>query len=204
MRVLVACERSGVVRQAFRDRGHNAWSCDLEPADDGSDWHICDDVREVLGEQWDLIIAHPDCTYLTNSGVRHLYKHPGKNYDRSKLYGVPRWKAMFDAAAFFRLFLEVSCPRVCVENPIPHRYARDLIRMDYTQIVQPWQFGHSAKKATCLWLKGLTPLRATEIVPRRDRKPTIHMMSGKDRSRRRSVTFSGIAAAMADQWGDEE
>lgn len=109
---------------------------------------------------------------------------------------------MFEAASFFRLFLDVSCPRVCIENPIPHRYARDLIRVPYTQIIHPWQFGHPDKKSTCLWLKGLTPLRPTEIVPEEDRVASTHMMSpGPDRSRKRSVTFSRVAAAMADQWG---
>lgn len=203
MRVLVACEFSGVVREAFRARGHDAWSCDLLSSEDESPFHLIGDAVEIACDKallWDLMIAHPPCTYLTNAGVRHLYDHVViRNGKRAAVYGEARFAAMRESAAFFNLLQNCDIPRICVENPIPHHYARDIIGK-YTQIIQPWQFGHGETKATCLWLKGLSKLVPTDIVE--GRTPRVHYASpGPDRWKVRSRTLTGIAAAMADQWG---
>lgn len=198
MRVLVACENSGRVRQAFRRRGHDAWSCDLEPAEDGSEFHYQGDVRPIISGcagyvPWDLVIAHPPCTRLTNSGVRWLAE---RNL----------WDDMKDACNFFNLF-KWCAPRVCIENPIPHRYAAERIGK-YTQIIQPWQFWHldtpgsGEQKSTCLWLRNLPPLVPT--TPNEwGRKQSCWLMSpGPSRTRERSRTYHGIADAMAEQWSN--
>lgn len=200
MRVLIGCEESGVVRRAFRERGHDAWSCDLLPARDGSEYHLQTDVLTVLNDGWDLMIAHPECTYLTNAGVRHLHDHvTSRNGNKTKVSGSARWVALHEAGEFFNKLTAAPIPRIAVENPIPHKYARNIIG-SYTQLIQPWQFGHGETKATCLWLKNLPPLEPTNIVE--GREPRIHMMSpGPNRKRERSVTYEGIADAMADQWG---
>ena len=201
MRVLVACEFSGVVRDAFIERGHDAWSCDIEPTESRPERHFQIDAIEVAkSQEWDLLIAHPPCTYLTNAGVRHLHDHvKSRKGNRAGVYGSKRWVALHDSAMFFRSFMELSIGKVCVENPIPHKYARNIIGK-YTQIIQPWQFGHGETKATCLWLKGLPDLVPTDIVE--GREPRIHRMSpGPDRAKERSRTFAGIAKAMANQWG---
>ena len=195
MRVLVACEFSGVVRDAFIAVGHDAVSCDLLPTERPGP-HFQGNVLDIIGGlawgPWDLLIAHPPCTYLANSGVRWLYGGKGTVRDEA------RWAAMEEAATFFRLLLDASIPRIVVENPIMHRHA-GIRKPD--QIIQPWQFGHPETKATCLWLKGLTPLRPTNIVP--GREPRVHHASpGPDRWKERSRTLPGIAAAMAEQWGD--
>lgn len=189
-RVLVACEFSGVVRDAFRARGFDAWSCDLLPTEiDGP--HIVADVLTVLNRGWDLMIAHPPCTYLCNSGVRWLYG--GKGTVRDDV----RWAHMERAAEFFRALLEAPIPRKAIENPIPHRHA-GLPR--YSQVIQPNQFGHPETKATCLWLEGLPPLTPTLIVE--GRRGRVHLESpGPDRWKRRSRTLTGIADAFAQQWG---
>lgn len=202
MRVLIGCECSGIVRDAFIARGHDAWSCDLKPTERPGP-HIEGDLLKALnggGGKWDLLIAHPMCTYLTNAGVRHLYDHiTSVNGKRAMVNGVARWKAMHEAAEFFNLVKESDIERICVENPIPHRYARNIIGR-YSQLIQPWQFGHGETKATCLWLKNLPLLVPTNIVPGREAR--IHKMSpGPDRAANRSRTFQGIADAMADQWG---
>ncbi len=215
MRVLIACEFSGVVRRAFRERGHDAWSCDLLPAADHSTafaQHMVGDVRDVLADGWDLMIAHPPCTYLCNSAVWALHKTP-PNPTAGVLYGDARREAMEDAARLFRNLLDAPIPRIAIENPIMHRYARAIIPAKYRQIIHPHQFGNDASKATCLWLKGLPPLRPTRNVPPR-------MVNGKprwgnqtdsgqnkltpsdDRWAKRAETYPGIAAAMAEQWGD--
>jgi hypothetical protein len=187
-RILVACEFSGAVRDAFIERGFNAVSCDIVPTTSDKGKHYQCDVRLILGEEWDLIIAHPPCTYLCNSGVRWLHSRPG------------RFQLMRDAAYFFRLFLDHPCPRICVENPIPHRYAMEIIKEPYSQTIQPWQFGHGEVKRTCLWLKGLPVLQATDVVE--GRYPAVHRMSpGPERGRLRSITYPGVARAMAEQWG---
>jgi hypothetical protein len=186
MKVLVACEFSGVVRDAFARRGHDAWSCDILPTESPGN-HIQDDVLKHLDEGWDLMIAHPPCTRLCNSGVCWLAK---RNL----------WNELTDAGQFFRRLLEADIPRIAVENPIPHRYALEIIGHKYNQIIQPWQFGHGETKATCLWLKNIPALNPTNIVSgriqRSHREPP-----GPERWKKRSRTFPGIAEAMAEQWG---
>tara|TARA_B100000424_G_scaffold206369_1_gene163572 strand:+ start:34 stop:648 length:615 start_codon:yes stop_codon:yes gene_type:complete len=202
MKVLVACEFSGVVRDAFRAKGHDAYSCDIIPCEADESWHHQCDARELLKFDWDLLIAHPPCTYLTNSGVRHLHDHTTiKGGAKAKgLQGSERWVAMYEGAMLFKAFLDADIPRICVENPIPHKYARGYIGK-YTQIVQPWQYGHGETKATCLWLKGLPKLEPTNVVDGRESR--LHRLPPtEDRAHLRSITFPGIAQAMADQWGD--
>ena len=192
MRVLIACEFSGVVREAFRARGHDAWSCDLLPAEDGSPHHYEGDIfPAIMHRPWDMMIAHPPCTYLANSGVRWLVKD-GK-------FNPVRMHHMQDAIWFWRQLRDAPIQRIAIENPIPHKHAK--VKMgDYTQIIQPWQFGHGETKATCLWLKNLPKLVPTNIVE--GRTPRVHHASpGPDRWKERSRTLTGIAEAMADQWG---
>jgi len=186
MNVLVACEFSGVVRDAFIRKGHNAISCDLiETVSPGP--HVIGDVQYMLRMKWDMIIAHPPCTYLCNSGVRWLDTIKGRKFD------------MKIAAYFFEKLLHADCHKICVENPIPHKYALEIIGRKYDQIIQPWQFGHGETKATCLWLKGLPKLEPTNIVDGREAR--IHKMPpSKDRGLLRSITYQGIADAMAEQW----
>ena len=184
VRVLVACEFSGIVRDAFRARGHDAISCDLLPSERPGP-HIRGDVLPLLEQQWDLVIAHPPCTYLANSGVRWLHTEAG------------RWNLMRAAAAFFMQFLASEHERVAVENPVVHGHA-GLPGAAFT--VQPWQFGHGESKRICFWTKGLPRLQPTEIVSGCEAR--VHRMSpGPDRAKERSRFFPKIAAAMADQWG---
>lgn len=191
MNVLVACEYSGRVRDAFRALGHNAWSCDLLPSETPSPWHLQGDVREHLDREWDLIIAHPPCTDLAVSGARWFAR---KAEEDRKAKRPDRQEA---ALAFVRLFLDHPCPRVCVENPVSIISSR--IRPP-DQIIQPWQFGHGETKATCLWLKGLPALTPTNVVP--GRAARVHLMPpSPERWKERSRTFEGIARAMAAQWG---
>lgn len=190
MRVLVACEFSGVVREEFISKGHDAYSCDvLNPF-----WirtnkrHLVQDVTPLLQEKWDLVIAHPPCTYLCNSGVRHLHEEEG------------RWEKFEEACNFFVMCLNANAEKVCVENPIMHGYAKNRIGYRYQQKVQPWWFGDPERKATCLWLKGLPRLKPTDVV--RPFKSSCHRMPpGELRSYFRSVTPKGMARAMAEQWG---
>ncbi len=195
MRVLIACEFSGVVRRAFRARGHDAWSCDLLPAEDGGE-HIQGDARAILGDGWDLMVAHPPCTYLSRAGAR-WWKDEAR-------------KAKADAAAdFFMAFWHAPIERVAIENPIGQMNQR----WRYPdQTIQPWHFGHPFTKATCLWLKNLPPLMSTVLCAERtaflpsntgwnarkgQRSQPGVVYGGKDASR----TFEGIAEAMAEQWG---
>lgn len=193
MKVLIACEFSGVVRRAFRDAGHDAWSCDLLPAEDGGE-HYQDDVLSILDEpktfgEWDMMIAHPPCTYLANSGVRWLYEQPGR---RDK---------MEDAISFFRTLMYARIPLIAIENPIQHKHAR-LPKPD--QIVQPWQFGDNETKATCLWLKGLPNLvPSTTVKPDNVQARVWRMAPGPNRQKERSRFFPSIARAMAEQWGQK-
>jgi hypothetical protein len=198
VRVLVACERSGVVRRAFRERGHDAWSCDLEPADDGSLHHFQADAAYVAyARHWDLLIAHPECTYLANSGAKHLYA--GMNAANGP--NGDRWAHMGAAAAFFLSLWNAPVAHIAVENPIMLGHPRRLFGIpEPTQTIQPWQFGHGETKATCLWLKNLPPLEPTNIVEGRAQR-VFRMAPGPDRKRLRSQTFEGIAEAMAEQWG---
>jgi len=183
MKVLIACEYSGTVRDAFLARGHDAMSCDILPTDSPGP-HYQGDVRDVLGDGWDLMIAHPPCTHLAVSGARH--------FAAKQASGVQD-----DALDFVRLLLDAPIERIALENPVSIISSR--IRKP-TQIIQPWQFGHGETKATCLWLKNLPKLVPTDIVPGREAR--IHRMPpSADRWKLRSTTFVGIAAAMADQWG---
>jgi len=197
MRVLVACEFSGVVRRAFAARGHDAWSCDLLPSEDRSNRHITGDARDILGDGWDLLmVAHPPCTRLCNSGVRWLSKPPpGKTADQMQ-------SELREGAALFSAFWNAPIERVAVENPIMHKHAKALIEnyAEPAQTIQPWQFGHGETKGTCLWLRGLPKLTPTQIVEGRTAR--VHRMPpGPDRWKERSRTFAGIAEAMAEQWG---
>lgn len=180
MRVLVACEFSGVVRRAFRDRGHDAWS--WLPADDHSEFHIQGDVLHYLRDDFDLMIAHPPCTHLAVSGARWF-----------------KDKQVEQAAAlqFVRALLDAPIPMIALENPVSVISSK--IRKP-SQVIQPWQFGHGETKATCLWLKNLPPLKPTEIVDGREAR--VHKLPpSADRWKLRSITYQGIADAMADQWG---
>ena len=222
MNVLIACEESQTVCKAFRERGHNAFSCDIiSPSGGYPEWHIQDDVtdllngfcvfvtmdgkihREMLRKKWDLIIGHPPCTFLSNAGSCRLYPHKGVlNRDRY-LKGIK-------AREFFMHILNAECDKICVENPIPSR-VYELPK--YTQIIQPYEYGHPYTKKTCLWLKNLPELKPTNIVM--ERHPYICGNSkiwkkqaadgkvwGKEKSSKyRSKTFKGIAEAMAEQWG---
>jgi site-specific DNA-cytosine methylase len=171
MRVLVACEFSGVVREAFRARGHDAWSCDLLPAEDGSSYHQCCDVLTVLDDDWDLMVAHPPCTHLAVSGARWF---------------VEKRAEQTDALAFVRRLMTAPIQHIAIENPVSIISSR--IR-EPDQIIQPWQFGHGEVKATCLWLKNLPLLRPTKYVDGRHAR--VHLMPpGPDRWKERS-----------DQWG---
>ena len=196
MRVLVACEFSGIVRRAFAALGHDAWSCDLLPAEDGSNRHIIGDARDILADGWDLlIVAHPPCTRLCNSGVRWLsVPPPGRTRD-------DLWRELKDGAALFSDFWNAPIERICVENPVMHRHAKALVRNYHppAQSVQPWQFGHPETKRTCLWLKNLPALEPTDIVEGREQR-VFRMPPSADRWRERSRFFPGIARAMAEQW----
>lgn len=204
MRVLIGCEYSGVVRDAFLARGHDAMSCDLLPTDAPGP-HYEGDVRDVLDAGWDLAIFHPACTYLTRTGQQWL--HRPDDHNPKALKGAPRWEAVREAVEFFQLLLEVPIPRVAIENPRPGSHVVDDIGRP-SQIIHPWEFGHPETKATGLWLRGLPPLMATDDVgiptaalPKSVRQRTQHLPPSGDRWKLRSTTLTGIAAAMADQWG---
>jgi len=186
LKVLVACEYSGTVRDAFLARGHDAVSCDLLPTDVPGP-HYQGSVLDIVGEPWDLMIAHPPCTYLCNSGVRWLHTEAGR---RDK---------MRDAAHFFVMLQRANIPKIAIENPIPHRYAKEWIGK-YSQLIQPWQHGHGETKATCLWLKNLEPLKPSNVVEGREQR-IFKLPPSADRWKLRSTTFPGIARAFAEQWG---
>ena len=205
MKVLVACEFSQVVTKAFRDRGHAAYSCDLVPTEGDSSWHIQDDVLEwldgywdmpnyLLGDglhhKWDMLIAFPPCTFLANSGVRWLINNE------------ERHKQMIEACKFFNALLNAPIEKICIENPIQHKYARGFIRRP-DQIIQPYHFGNAESKATCLWLKGLPPLMAKFTGGEGIKQSIWHEPPSENRKANRSRTFQGIAEAMAKQWGEE-
>ncbi len=183
MRVLVACEYSGTVRDAFAALGHEAWSCDLLPTEKPGNHMQCD-VLTVLNQGWDLMVAHPPCAHLAVSGARHFAQKAADGRQQ-------------EALDFVRALLDAPIPMIALENPVSIISSR--IRKP-DQIIQPWQFGHGETKATCLWLKNLQPLSATKIVE--GRKPVVHHMPpSPDRWKNRSRTYPGIARAMADQWG---
>lgn len=200
-RILVACEFSGVVRDAFIRQGCDAWSCDLLPSERPGP-HLQCDVLSVLDRDWDLIIAHTECRYLNHAGVRWLYEGGRRwNPDGSENpRDSKRWAAMERAAEFFNRVGDAPCPLIARENSEMHPYATALVGRKADQVIQPWMFGHGEVKATHLWLKGLPPLVPTDIVA--GRQPRVHHESpGADRWKRRSRTLRGIADAMADQWG---
>jgi len=206
MKILIACETSGTVRNAFLDRGHDAWSCDVLPSDDLTNRHIQDDVLEVLKmESWDmLMVAHPPCTRLCNSGVRWLHKAPpGKTL-------AEMWEQLDQGAELFSKLWNSDIPKVAIENPVMHKYAKARIKNfePFTQSVQPYEFAESIdaedniSKRTCLWLRNLPPLIKTGTLTRETARHDIHNASpGKDRWKVRSKFHKGIAEAMADQWG---
>lgn len=185
MKVLVACEESQEVCKAFRALGHEAYSCDIEPCSGGHpEWHLQVDALELLKMQWDMILAFPPCTDLAVSGARYFAE---KRADGRQQRSID----------FFMEFAKADCPRIAIENPvgIMSTYYR---KPD--QIIQPWQFGHGETKKTCLWLKGLPPLKPTEIVSGREQR-IWRMPPSKDRAKMRSRTYPGVAKAMAEQWG---
>lgn len=185
MRVLVACEYSATVRDAFRARGFDAWSCDLLPTEGDPQWHIQGDAMPLLGDGWDLLIAHPPCTDLAVSGARHFAE---------KIADGRQQRAL----DFVQALLDAPIPCIALENPISVISSK--IRKP-DQIIQPWQFGHGETKATCLWLKNLPRLKPTNFVEGREAR--VHRMPpGPNRWKERSRTFQGIADAMAGQWGD--
>ena len=195
MKILVACEFSGIVRDAFRKRGHDAWSCDIIPCDGDNNYHYQCDVLKILDEGWDMMIAHPPCTYLSNAGAVHLYP--------KGMLNLERYEKGLIAKDFFVKLLNAPIEKICIENPIPSKI---YCLPDYTQTIQPWEHGHPYSKKTCLWLKNLEPLQSTEIVPSDQVQSTKiagnwFNKGGKDRQKNRAKTFTGIANAMADQWG---
>jgi hypothetical protein len=191
MRVLIGCETSGKVREAFRARGHFAMSVDLLQSDEESAFHHVGDVRDWLNKRiippFDLAIFHPPCTRLCNSGVRWLHERD-------------LWDEMREACDLFLACLNAPIPRIAVENPVMHKHAREIIGRGPDFTIQPWQFGHGEIKRTCFWTRNLPPLVATNIVEGREAR--IHKMTpGPDRWKKRSETYQGIADAMAEQWG---
>ena len=182
MRVLVACEYSARVRDAFRCCGHFAFSCDLLPCEGDPQWHLQQPVEDVLADGWDLMIAHPPCTHLAVSGSRHFYR---------------KQREQAEALDFVRLLMAAPIDRWCIENPVS--VISSAIRAP-DQIIQPWQFGHGETKATCLWLNNLPRLKPTQVVEGREAK--VHRMPpGLNRWKERSRTYQGVADAMAQQWG---
>ena len=182
MRVLVACEYSGRVRDAFRRRGHFAMSCDLLECEADSEFHYQGPVEDIINDGWDLMVAHPPCTHLAVSGSRHFYR---------------KQREQAEALDFVRFLMNSPIERWCIENPVSV-ISSAIRRPD--QIIQPWEYGHGETKATCLWLKNLPKLKPTDCVE--GREPKVWMMSGKDRWKNRSRTYMGVAEAMGDQWGN--
>lgn len=194
MRILIACEYSGRVREAFRKLGHDAFSCDIIESDDNSPYHFKQDVTELLKQSWDMIIAFPPCTHLACSGAKHF---AAKIADGRQQQGID----------FFMLFANLDCPKVVIENPVgimSKKYRKP------DQIIQPWQFGDKAQKSTCLWLKGLPKLEPTNIVDKGEfyispsGKKLPKWYSDNKSAKVRSQTFQGIADAMASQWGKND
>jgi hypothetical protein len=202
-RVLIACEESQTICKEFRRLGFEAYSCDIQECSGGHpEWHIQGDVLEQLDKQWDLIIAHPPCTYLSNAGARWLYKGGELNQER--------YKKGLEAKEFFIKLLNSNCKHIVVENPLPSRIYE---LPEFSQIVQPYEYGHPYSKKTLLWIKGLPNLKPTKII--KDFKPYLPSNTGgKKRGQKYSIgvsknakqsskTFLGVAIAMAEQWGKE-
>lgn len=210
MKILIACEESQRVCLAFRRKGHEAYSADLQECSGGyPEYHVKGDVLKILNyptrfitqdntyhfiDKWDLIIAHPPCTYLTLAGNRHLYNKNGT-------LNSERYRKGIEAAEFFNMFYNANCEKICVENPL----ANGIFNLPkYTQIIHPYYFGEPFKKRTCLWLKGLSPLKKTSNIAANEAKPATGsdwFERGTDRQKNRSKTFVCIAEAMAEQWG---
>ncbi len=202
MAILVACEESQAVTIAFRERGFEAYSCDIEPCSGGHpEWHLQEDVIPLLNKGWDMIIAFPPCTYMTNASAVRMWVN-GKIQKE-------RYLKMLEAKRFFNSFYNCSCKRIAIENPVPLKLCK---LPPYSQIIQPWQFGHSYSKRTCLWIKGLPLLVPTQIITKhqpyvnggcKDAYGNYRRFQGRNErdSKKRSKTFPGIAAAMAEQWG---
>ena len=211
MKILVACEESQAITKEFRALGHEAYSCDILPCTGGHpEWHLEGDVFGFIDQGWDLMVAHPPCTFLSVSGARHLY-----NKDGSK--NLARYQSQREALDFVQKLMDCDIPRIAIENPVSV-ISSQIRKPD--QIVQPWMFGDSASKTTCLWLKNLPKLVATNVVDKGDFKEWIDKKSGKvkrqatwyydalinakspeERRSLRSKTFKGIAQAIASQWG---
>lgn len=198
MRVLVACEESQAVCIAFRELGHEAYSCDILDCSGGRpEWHIKDDVLNHLNDGWDMMIAHPPCTYLSNAGAVHYFGKKAKNVEERKRKG-------FEAKEFFMKLFNSEIPRICVENPYPLKMFE---LPKHTQIIQPFEYGHPFRKRTCLWLKNLPKLKPTKIVEEKQSTKIAgnwFNKGGKDRQKNRAKTFTGIAKAMAEQWGKND
>jgi hypothetical protein len=209
-RILIGCEYSGTVRDAFLERGFDAWSCDLLPDDHGSNRHIRADVREVLNDGWDLlIVAHPPCTRLCNSGICWL-THPPRGKSLEQV-----WSELDSAADLFSTLWSAPIPHIAIENPVMHRHARQRIRgyRHPAQTIAPWQFGDPVQKKVCLWLRGLPILKHTDVVEIEQPRYCVRRSGARAGKRynyyfhqsrsghERSRFFPGIAAAMADQWG---
>jgi hypothetical protein len=196
MKVLVACEFSGIVREAFKAQGHDAWSIDLLPTEIKGQ-HLEANVLDYLYDGWDLMIAHPPCTYLTVSGNKWFKPEYANRFPQRK-------EKRQEAINFFMKLINAPIPKICVENPIG---VMSTVYQKPTQIIQPWQFGHPETKATCLWLKGLPELKPTNIVSlptdKRQRMRLHYLPKTPDRWKERSRTFKGIAKAMVEQWGVE-
>jgi hypothetical protein len=196
MRILIACEFSGIVREAFKAKGHDAWSCDLLPTEIPGQ-HCQQDIRSAFrmdSESFELLIAHPPCTYLTVSANKWMKEQPKRK--SGALVGKERQLARESAIDFFMWFTKLNIPKIAIENPIG---IMSTVYRKPDQIIQPWQFGHGETKATCLWLKGLPPLKPTSIVE--GRKQRLHELPpSPDRAKERSKTYQGIADAMANQW----
>lgn len=207
LRILIGCEKSGIVRRAMAALGHDVWSCDLAPSEDGSNRHIRCDVRDLLHLGWDMLaVMHPPCTRLTNSGVRWLHvPPPGRT-------AADIWAELDAGAALFSAVWNAPIPRIAVENPVMHHHAKSRITgyQPPAQSVQPWQFGtdpsgpDNVKKRTCLWLRNLPSLTPTGTLDGTTARDDIHKASpGPDRAERRSRFFPGLAAAMAMQWAGD-
>ena len=193
MRVLVACEYSGTVRDAFIRAGHYAASCDLLPSDSPLGDHYQCSVLDILDHDWDLMIAHPPCTYLSNAGAVHLYP--------KKVLNQERLKQGLEAKEFFMKLLSSPIEKIAIENPVPSKIFG---LPQYHQVIQPYEFGHPFQKKTCLWLKNLPPLMATMYVQQSESTKVAgnwFNKGGKERQKNRAKTFDGIANAMAEQWG---
>lgn len=194
VRIILVCEFSGIGRRAFAAKGHDVWSCDLRKSEDDSPKHLQCDALTILDRDWDMMIAHPECTYLTRAGWRWVN---APDQDSLPLKGKPRLEAAYRAADFFRALLKAPIKKKCIENPRPIGHVG---LPKSTQIIQPWQHGHGETKETHLWLENLPPLKPSNIVSGREGR-IFRMPPGPERAKERSRSYPGIMQAMAEQWG---